>query len=82
MTKLFIHILFPAELRPNDIQIISPPAADRPGQARLQAAMVGDRRPEAPNSLPLISQSQATVGYVANTDYMEEPYENSYIITR
>jgi len=44
--------------------------------------MVGDRRPEAPNSLPLISQSQATVGYVANTDYMEEPYENSYIITR
>ena len=78
--KLYIHILFPAKLRPNDIQIISPPTANQPGQARLIQARAGKTRPEAPNSLPLKSRSGATVGYVANTKHIEEPYNDSYII--
>ena len=78
--KLYIHILFPAELRPNDIQVISPPTADQPGHARLIQAQAGAPRAEAPNSLPLKSRSGATVGYVANTKHIEEPYNDSYII--
>ena len=77
---LFIQILWPEMLEQGDIRIIEPPTADKASQAHLQTAYTGTVRPEAPNSVPLLSQSGASVGYVANVKYMEEPYEHSYII--
>ncbi len=79
--KLFIHILFPVELKPDDLTIIHPATSAQPGQARLIKASTGAARPNAPNSLPLKSRSGATVGYVANIELMEKPYNDSYVIT-
>lgn len=78
--KLFIHILFPVELKPDDLTIIHPATSAQPGQARLIKAQTGKAREDAPNSLPLISRSGATVGYVANTKHLEKPYNDSYVI--
>ncbi len=79
--KLFIQILWPEELKPNDLTIITPATPGQPGQARLVKARTGKARAEAPNSLPLKSRSGATVGFIANTKHLEEPYGNSYVIT-
>ena len=79
--KLYIHILWPDKLGPNDIQILTPATPDQPGQARLKQASTGSPRPEAPNSLPLCSRSGATVGFVANVKHLEPPYEETYVIT-
>jgi len=68
-------------LEQGDIQIIAPPTADHPGQARLVRAIIGDARPDAPSSRPLLShQSRSNIGYVANVKFMEEPYDHSYVI--
>lgn len=79
-SKLFMQVLFEEEIQPNDIQVISEPDADHPGQARLNLAIVGSPDPAAPSSLPLISQSRAKIGFVANVEFLEAPYEGSYVI--
>lgn len=79
--KLFVQILWPEELRPDDLTIITPATPNQPGQARLVKAQTGKARADAPNSLPLKSRSGATVGYVANTKHLEPPYEETYVIT-
>ncbi len=79
-TELFIQILWPNELRPDDLTIIHPATSDQPGQARLIKARTGKARADAPNSLPLKSRSGAVFGYVANTEHLEPPYEDSYVI--
>ena len=79
-TNLYIHILFPAELQPDDIDILAQPTADKAGQAHLQTAYTGPARPDTPNSLPLLSRSGASIGYVAHTRFLEAPYEESYVI--
>jgi len=63
--KKFIHIFFPAELRPGDIEIITEPTTTEPGQARLQAATIGDPQ-QGTISHPLFSASLAKIGYIAN----------------
>lgn len=78
--KLFIHILFPVELKPDDLTIIHPATSAQPGQARLIKARTGKAREDAPNSLPLKSRSGATVDFVANVTFMEAPYEETYVI--
>lgn len=80
MTNLYIQILWPGELQPGDIQVITPPTADKAGIAQLQTAYTGAVRPETPNSVPLLSRSGASVGYVAHTKFLEAPYEGSYVI--
>jgi hypothetical protein len=78
--ELFIHILWPGELRPGDLTITHPATSAQPGQARLIKARAGKARADAPNSLPLLSQSRAAIGYVANVTFMEAPYEETYVI--
>ena len=78
--KLFIQILWPNELRPDDLTIIHPATSAQPGQARLIKARAGKARADAPNSLPLKRRSGAAIGYVANVTFMEAPYEESYVI--
>lgn len=79
-SKLYMYILSPEEVQPNDIQIIREPTSDQPGQARLNLARPGLQRPEAPNSVPLLSRSGGTIGFVANVRFLEAPYEGSYVI--
>jgi len=79
---IFLEILWPKELQPEDIQIIKLPQPDRPGQARLKRARIGD--PDgAPNSRPLLSESGAKIGYIADVSALNEvgePYDNTYLI--
>ncbi|HDZ40037.1 MAG TPA: hypothetical protein ENH62_17495 [Marinobacter sp.] len=79
-TELFIQILWPDELEPDDLTIIHPATSDQPGQVRLQRASTGTARAGAPNSLPLLSHTGAAIGYVANTKHLEGPYEETYVI--
>lgn len=78
--ELFIQILWPDELKPDDLTIIAPATPDQPGQARLVKARAGKARAGTPNSLPLKSRSGAVFGFVANVTFMEAPYEGSYVI--
>jgi len=64
MKHQYIHIFFPKELQPGDLEIIAEPTTTEPGQARLQAATIGD--PQGTTSRPLFSASLAKIGYVAN----------------
>lgn len=79
-SKLYMQILFQEEVQPDDIQVIKEPAPNQPGQARLNQATPGLQRPEAPNSLPLLSRSGGTIGFVANVKFLEPPYGGSYVI--
>jgi len=78
--QLYIHILWPNKLRANDLRVFKPPTSKTPGLAQLNMAHVDKTRPDAPNSLPLKSGNGTSLGYVANTKYLEKPYKEKYII--
>ncbi len=78
MTTQFLEILFTEALRPDDLEIIEQALPDQPGVARLNRAIIGQARPDAPNSAPLKSQSGDTIGFVASAELMCEPYSMTY----
>jgi hypothetical protein len=77
-TQQFIEILFPAEIQPEDLEIIAMATAWEPGRARLGKAQVGPPDPAAPNSTPLFSRTGAKIGFVASADLIEPPFINCY----
>jgi hypothetical protein len=81
MTQLaqqFIEILFPDEVQPNDLEILTPARAEKPGRVRLIQARIGQPHPAAPNSAPLLSRTGAKIGFVAPADLIEPPFTNCY----
>lgn len=77
-TQQFIEILFPEEIKPEDLDIIAPATAKTPGRVRLGQAQVGRPNPAAPNSTPLLSRTGAKIGFVANADLLEPPFTSCY----
>lgn len=79
MTKCIV-ILFPAKLRDFDIEVTLCPTSKKPGTARILNAIVGPQRPDAPNSLPLISCSEEYIGFIAEAKLVEPPFIHCYEI--
>jgi len=77
-TQKFVEILFPDELQPDDLAIITPARAEQPGRARLIQARNGQPHPAAPHSAPPLSRTGAKIGFVAPADLIEPPYTNCY----
>jgi hypothetical protein len=78
MEQYFLEILFPTAVQPDDLEIITPASPGAPGRARLKRAYLGAPRPDAPNSRPLLSQSGATIGFVAEAELLEAPFTTTY----
>ncbi len=79
MADKFLEILFPDELQSGDLDILVEATADQPGQARLAAANIGQPDPDAPQSVPLFSQTRAKIGFVA-TEFLMPPFNTTYLI--
>jgi hypothetical protein len=77
-TQQFIEILFPEEIRPEDLEIIAPASPNEPGRIRLGKAQVGPPHPSALNSAPLFSRTGAKIGFVAAADLLEPPFTSCY----
>lgn len=79
--SLFIYILNKTNQAPDDLEIIREPGRNKPGQARLRAATVGEVDPAAPNSLPLLSSRGGKIGFVAREELLEpDDFESAYLI--
>jgi hypothetical protein len=76
--KLFLEVLFPDEVQPDDLELLRLPTQQRPGRARLLKAKMGEPDPNAPNSKPVFSGTGAKFGFVANADLLETPYTFTY----
>lgn len=74
----FVEILFPEEVRPEDLEIVVQATAEEPGQVKLDQAQVGPSNPDAPNSAPLVSRTGAKIGFVASADLLEPPFSSCY----
>lgn len=77
-TQQFIEILFPEEIRPEDLETIAPATVRAPGRVRLGKAQVGPPNPAAPNSAPLFSRTGAKIGFVAAANLIEPPFTACY----
>ena len=77
-TKQFIEILFPEDVRPEDLDVVTPAAAGQPGRVKLGQARMGKPHPNAPNSAPLFSRTGAKSGFVASAELSEPPYTHCY----
>jgi hypothetical protein len=78
LPQQFIEILFPDEVQPDDLEILIPARAEKPGQVRLIQAQIGKPHPAAPNSAPLLSRTGAKIGFVAPAELIEAPFTNCY----
>ncbi len=74
----FLEILSRAELRPGDLEIITEATDDQPGQAKLVQAHIGEAQPAAPKSRPLLSQTRAKIGFVAEAELIAPPFNDAY----
>lgn len=74
----FVEILFEKEVQPDDLEIITPATAQKPGRVKLSRARVGPANPAAPNSAPLFSHTGAKIGFVAAADMIEAPFTSCY----
>lgn len=78
MTLQYLEILFTDAVRPDDLEILEQAQPNQPGLAKLNRAIVGQARSDAPNSVPLKSQSGDTIGFIATMELMAEPYSSTY----
>ncbi len=79
----FFEILLDDQAWPGDIEIITPATYDAPGTARLTGARTGQKNPEAPQSIPLFSQSGPKIGYIADVAILEgfdSPFLSTYLL--
>jgi hypothetical protein len=77
-TQKFIEILFPEDVQPEDLEVVTPAASGKPGRVKLGQARLGKPHPAAPNSAPLFSRTGAKIGFVASADLIEPPYTHCY----
>lgn len=77
-TQQFVEILFPEEIQPDDLDVITPATAQAPGRVRLGQARIGPAHPDAPNSAPLLSRTGAKIGFVAAAELLEPPFSSCY----
>jgi hypothetical protein len=77
-TQQFIEILFPEEIQPDDLDVITPASPEAPGRVRLDQARIGPAQPAAPNSAPLLSRTGAKIGFVAAAELLEPPFSSCY----
>lgn len=80
METQFLEILFSDEVQPEDLTILAPATAGKPGRVRLAQARLGPAHPAAPNSAPIFSRTGAKIGFVAAAELIEPPFSGCYWI--
>ena len=75
-----LEVLFAAEVRVDDLEILIEATPQRPGLVRLGTATLGEPEPAAPNSQPVYSRSGAKIGFVAPSRDAEPPYQDTYLL--
>jgi len=77
-----LEVLFTAEVRADDLEILVEATWERPGLVRLGTATLGEPDPATPNSLPVFSRSGAKIGFVAPSRETEPPYAHTYLLQK
>ena len=75
-----LEVLFAAEVRADDLDILIEATRQRPGLARLGTATLSEPDPAAPNSRPVFSRSGAKIGFVTPSREAEPPYQHTYLL--
>jgi hypothetical protein len=75
----YLEIVFRDALEQGDLEILVEATPEQMGRVRLRLAFLEPPRPEAPNAQRLLSHNgRAMIGFVADAELAEPPYDNSY----
>lgn len=78
MTAKYLEIIFASKLLAGDLEIIQAATTAQPGVAKLDQATIGPADPTTPNSRPILSRSGAKVGFIAEQEFIDAPYSETY----